>query len=254
VSDVPCQFLPWDSDFFGRRIARANFSRLTQKLIEDVYAWCEEHSIECLYLLADADDPDTIRLAEDHTFRLVEVRVTMERWLKDWNPTSRPKASAAVRVRPATEADIPVMRLTARNSYVDSRFYFDTCFPESLCQEYYATWIENSVKGYADMVLVAEAGGKYFGYITGKLEKEHLHAQFVLIGVEENARRFGVGQELFRCGLDWFVNHGAEYVWVATQGRNLSAQRLIYRDGFLTRQVQLYYHKWFSSCPSSFNP
>jgi hypothetical protein len=32
---------------------------------------------------------------------------------------------------------------------------------------------------------------------------------------------------------------------VVTQGRNSKAQRLYERCGFLTRSVQLWYHRWF---------
>jgi len=32
---------------------------------------------------------------------------------------------------------------------------------------------------------------------------------------------------------------------VVTQGRNLAAQRLYQRNGFVTASLQLWYHRWF---------
>ena len=32
---------------------------------------------------------------------------------------------------------------------------------------------------------------------------------------------------------------------VVTQGRNIAGQRLYQRCGFLTRSVELWYHKWY---------
>jgi GNAT superfamily N-acetyltransferase len=244
----PCQFLQWDTDFFGHRIARVNGQRLDRDCVEAIYAWCEDQAIECLYFLAASDDPQTIRLAEDHDFRLVEVRISLERSLKDWDPETRPKAAEDVFVRPVRPEDIPILQGIAGHSYIDSRFYFDKCFPQEKWQAYYETWVRKSCEGGADLALVAEKDGQVVGYITGLVSKDKPQGQYELTGVEPAVRRAGVGQELFRSGLDWYVRSGVEYIWVDTQGRNVVTQRMIQRHGFLTRSCQLYYHKWFSSC------
>ncbi len=83
------------------------------------------------------------------------------------------------------------------------------------------------------------------GYITGLVDKENNTGIYELTGVRESARRSGVGQELFRSGLDWYVRNNVPSIWVATQGRNVTTQRMIQRHGFLTKSCQLYYHKWF---------
>jgi GNAT superfamily N-acetyltransferase len=128
---------------------------------------------------------------------------------------------------------------------VDSRYYFDQNFSEEKWQSFYATWVKKSCEGGADLALVAEKDGDVVGYITGLVDQEKNQAIYELTGVRESARRFGVGQELFRSGLDWFVNHSLDYIWVATQGRNVTTQRMILRHGFLTKSCQIYYHKWF---------
>lgn len=244
-----CQFLDWDTEFFGFRIARVISHHLTEQLLEEILAWCASHTIECLYFLANADDPTTIRIAEDCGFRLVEIRLIMERWLTDWNPETRPKASKEITIRHARAEDIPTLQEIAKTSYPDSRFYFDPCFTETQWREYYATWIRKSCEGGAELALVAELNGKVVGYITGKLEAQNRkHAQYELTGVKPEVRGSGIGQELFRSGLDWFARAGVEYVWLATQGRNIATQRMVQRNGFITRSCQLYYHKWFSPC------
>jgi dTDP-4-amino-4,6-dideoxy-D-galactose acyltransferase len=244
----PCQYLEWDSQFFEQRIARVTGARLDPQLIRSIYDWSESNAISCLYFLADSNDPQTIRLAEDHGFRLVEVRFTLERGLKDWDPETRSHEAPEVMVRFAHPEDIPTLQEIARSSYVDSRFYFDKCFPEEKWQAYYATWVKKSCTGGAELALVAEKDGEVVGYITGLVSKDKPEAQYELTGVKESARRFGVGHELFRSGLDWFAQNGVEYLFVVTQGRNVSTQRMIQRHGFITRSCQLYYHKWFRPC------
>ena len=245
----PCQFLQWDTDFFGHRIARVNAIQLDEKLVEAIYAWSEQNHIDCLYFLADSEDIDTIRLAEELDFRLVEIRLNMERWLKDWEPASRPRSAPDITIRQGRPEDIPVLQEIARHSYYDSRFYFDKCFSEASWQAYYATWVKKSFEGGAQIALVAENDAGILGYITGLIDPhEPSKGQYELTGVHPTARNLGAGNELFRSGLDHYVQAGVEYVWLATQGRNIPTQRMVQRNGFITRSCQLYFHKWFAFC------
>jgi GNAT superfamily N-acetyltransferase len=241
----PCQFLEWDTNFFGFRIARTNTDRLNPEFLVSVLDWCQLNTIECLYFLTDSDDNQTIRLVEDNGYRLVEIRNTFEYWLKDWDPETRLKASDKVNIRPVRDKDIPVLQSIARYSYKDSRYFFDPKFTKEKCQEYYATWIKNSCAGRAEMVLVAEINDQIVGYITGNREKKHPEGRLELTAVLPEYRRHGVGQELFRSALDWYARSGVEHISVATQGRNIKTQRMIQRHGFLSHSMQLFYHKWF---------
>jgi GNAT superfamily N-acetyltransferase len=245
-NDAPCQFLEWDSDFFGFRVARATVNRLDAQTTEAMLAWCEEQGITCLYFLANADDPPTIRQAEDHGFRMVEVRLTFERRLKGWDPKTRPKAAEDVHIRPVQPEDIPTLQELATNSYINTRFYFDDRFPERKCQQLYQAWVRRSCEGAAQMALVAEADDRILGFITGYRDQDEPRGQFDLTAVRHEVRRAGIGHELFRSGLDWYVRSGVEYIWLVTQGRNIPTQRMVLRHDFLPRDCQLYYHKWFS--------
>jgi len=244
-STPACQFLDWDSEFFGHRIARVNGTRLEPDLLRSILDWCGQNAIECLYFLAESDDPQTVWLAQEQHFHLVEIRITLERSLKDWDPETRPRASEEVLIRFAEPADIPALQDIARTSYVDSRYYFDKNFSEESWQSYYATWVKKSCSGGADLALAAVKDGEVIGYITGLVDRETNQGIYELTGVRESARRSGVGQELFRSGLDWYVRNNVPGIWVATQGRNVATQRMIQRHGFLTKSCQLYYHKWF---------
>ena len=240
----PCQFLQWDTDFFGYRIARIEVHKLEAEQMDAIELWSRHHSIDCLYFLAESNDPQTIRFAENSGFRLVEIRITFERMLNNWDPETRPRTAEDVLIRKFRSEDLPILKRIARNSYVDSRFYFDDKFSEEKWQAYYETWVTKSCQGGADLVLVAEKEEEVVGYITGLIDKNTQEGIYELTGVKESARKSGVGQELFRSGLDWYVRSGVKSIWVATQGRNIPTQRMIQRNGFITRSCQLYYHRW----------
>ena len=242
MTEIPCQSLDWDSEFFGRRIARITTNRLRRETLERVLAWCEARSIECAYFLASADDDTTVRLAEDHGFQLVDLRVTLERSLAGATGDGTP--GEAMTTRLARSDDVPVLRAIARVNHRDTRFYHDANFPRERCDALYETWIERSCGGYADAVWVCERARRPVGYVSCHRVGERA-GQIGLLGVDPAVHGAGVGRRLVAAALDWFADLGAERVSVVTQGRNVRGQRLYQRAGFVTASLELLYHRWF---------
>jgi ribosomal protein S18 acetylase RimI-like enzyme len=237
---APCRLLDWDSAFFARRIARLEGSRLTPELAEDALTWSKTHGVDCLYFLAAADDPETVRIAEDHGFRQVDVRVTLRARLEN-----ELAPAPNVTTRPFASADLPALRALARVCHHDSRFYADPNFPRARCDDLYETWIDKSCHGYANAVLVVEDAGAAVGYVSCHLTDGGT-GQIGLFAVDAAHRGRGLGGALVTAALTWFAARSARSVTVVTQGRNVAAQRLYQRGGFTTDAVQLWYHKWLS--------
>ena len=239
-----CEFLEWDSSFFGLRIARAAGDILDAKRLAEMEGWCERQRIDCLYFLARPEDSNTSHFAEVSGFRLVDVRVTLE-----WEALPRPPVPTAVEdeagLRLARADDTAALQEAARRNHHDTRFYADERFPRHLCDLLYATWIARSLEGYADAVWVAEEAGKPVGYITCHLDRETATGRIGLMGVNDGMRGRGIGSLLVKGCAAWFREHGARIVKVTTQGRNLAAQRIYQRCGFVTASVGLWYHRWF---------
>lgn len=221
---------------------------LSRETLGAIESWVAREGVECLYLLADAADPVTARLAEESGFHLVDVRVTLER-RGGMTATSRgaDPPVAAARVRPATAADLPALRGLAAASHRDSRFYHDPHFDRGRCDELYATWIENSCADPAGIVMVAEIAGAEMvaGYVTATLAPGGGEGRIGLFAVGAAAQGQGVGGRLIAAAFDWFAVRGADPVTVVTQGRNVRAQRIYQRFGMLTRSVELWYHRWW---------
>lgn len=244
LESEPCRFLDWDTSFFGYRIARVTRARVDVEQARAILAWCQLHRIECLYFLAESGDRETIKVVEDHGFRLVDIRVTLDRSLRDWPERFEPDPASRVHIRQSRLADVPALEDIARASHGDSRFYFDEHFGRSSAAALYAIWIRQSCEGSAGAVYVAEVGGQLVGYVSCNLVPAQRTGQIGLLGVAGAAQGRGVGQALVHRALEWFADHDAETVAVVTQGRNTAAQRLYQRCGFVTRSVQLWYHRW----------
>jgi dTDP-4-amino-4,6-dideoxy-D-galactose acyltransferase len=234
-----CEYLEWDSEFFVRRIARANVSCLTKELVSEIDDWCYLHKIDCLYFLASSTDRQTFQLARDNQFLFVDDRVTLNLRLD----TLRDSGTPPPRIRVASENDIPALRAIARTSHRDSRFYYDGHFSDDLCDKLYETWIEKSCRGSADRVFVVESGNRPAGYLTCSLAGSG-SGHIGLLGVAENSRGDGIGKDLMSAAISWFAKQGVQNVTVVTQGRNAGAQRFYQRCGFTTLSVELWFHRW----------
>lgn len=247
-----CELLIWDTEFFGQRIGRIRGSRLDPESLGSVLRWSEENEIACLYFLADLSDSQTIRLAERYGFSLVDVRMTLERRLVLHKPPQTTSdVGESVTIRASIPADIPMLQALARNNHRDTRFYFDFHFPEERCGDLYDMWIRRSCEGYADWVWVAILDDTPVGYITCCLLKDRSEGQIGLMGVGAEGRGRGIGTRLVLAAIEWFVSQGVSTAVVVTQGRNVAAQRLYQSCGFVTRAVDLWYHKWFTESSSS---
>ena len=235
----PCEFLPWDTEFFRSRVGRVNANRLTVAGMRAALDWCKKNRIDGLCFLADSADSQTIRIAERNRFALVDIRVTLECLVQ--SDSGREDG----RIRLYHPDDLPALREIAEGAHHDSRFYSDYNFRRELCDEFYRTWITRDCEGYAQAVFVAEDGGEPAGYISCYLGENRI-GRIGLIGVAQRSQGKGLGTALIERALHWFAQQRIVVVSVVTQGRNVQAQRLYQRAGFVTANVQFWYHRWFT--------
>ena len=241
-SDI-CTYLEWDSAFFDGRIARANCVRLDQSKVSELLDWCGNHRIDCLYFLADRDDAETARIAQQNDFREVDVRLTLGRPINTGVRFSAPAPDS--RVRLARESDLAVLRQLARTLHPDSRFYYDEHFDRDRCGLLYAAWIDKSFSDPAQAVFVPEIDGQPVGYIT--CETRGPETQIGLLGVAPDYAGQGLGKALVQQFITWSALKGSRRAKVVTQERNGAAQGLYRHCGFLPASLQRWYHRWFTN-------
>ena len=230
-----CEFLEWDSKFFGLRIARAKGHVAGHDTVAKILDWCESEGIDCLYFLAQLRNKEV----ERRGFQLVDVRTTYSHKLEVSIPDGAPEAL----FRECRDGDIRLLELIARKSYADSRFFHDGHFPADQCENLFAAWIRHSCEGDAKFVWVAEKDGNAAGYVTCHLDDGAV-GRIGLVGVGENARGGGLGAGLVNRALRWFVDQDARVVRVVTQGRNEAAKGLYTSCGFTIESELVWYHWW----------
>jgi dTDP-4-amino-4,6-dideoxy-D-galactose acyltransferase len=228
------EILPWDTEFWGVRIARVEGGTMTVERAAEVDAWAAANDVACLYFLA-GEDAATAHAAEDAGYRLMDVRVGL----------ARPAAPGEddERVRPFETGDLEILRAIARTSHRATRFYADPRFPLDLCDDLYDVWITRSAEGWADAVFVAEHDGRQAGYLTVHAGEER--ASIGLFAVGEDARGSGLGAALVERGVAWAHEHGYGEIAVVTQGRSAAALRVYERRGFMVETLGFWFHRWY---------
>jgi len=237
-----CRLLDWDTEFFGRRIASFASVPKDRESFDRAIAWCVAEKIDCVYLLSELADLATRRAAEDHGFRLMDVRTTFE--LDMSRLRQKPGAASVASIRLACPEDLPHVRALAAKAHGGTRFWADERFPRDRCAELYSLWIEKSLGGEAQAVWVGGSEDRIDGYFTCVL-KDDGSGQLGLGAVAPEARGAGLGRALVERALAWFGEQGCARVGVVTQGSSLAAQRLYESAGFRIVSMQVWHHRWF---------
>ena len=236
----PIERLEWDSAFFGIPIGRISLSEACANQVADAVNWADGVGLECLYWLIDGHDLNSPKAAETCGFHLVDIRVTFEIPLPSRVQSNRTGARA---VRPLQPADLPDLLALARESHRQSRFFYDGHFSEAKCAAMYEDWIKQAMNGPPNTILVAEHEDQRAGYCVCHQTPEGF-GEIGLLAVAPDYHRRHIGTALVSAALDHFAAEGMSSSTVVTQGRNIAAQRLYQSCGFVTKSMDLWYHRW----------
>jgi ribosomal protein S18 acetylase RimI-like enzyme len=234
---APVERLGWDSEHFGREIARVRYEGLTPAVLETAVRQADRSAADCLYLLVPASDIPLITSAEALGFRCVDVRLTLTAEISDVRQGGESNG-----VRNFRQSDLARVIEIARAGHSATRFFRDPHFSRPDCQRLYERWIERSCAGWASFVLVGERQARADAYITCHQAGDG--ASIGLLAVSEEAQGMGMGAALVAAACARARRQGASGATVITQGANQAAYRLYQRLGFRLKSVELWFHRW----------
>ncbi len=250
------RFLEWDSRYFNLPFYRLEFAEWDEEVSDPPAEFAR--SLKMLtaelsdlhgryYLFSEVPSEDLIMLQGMGYAgaKLIETRLTYFRDdLQQFDWPNRFK------VRNATKADIPGLRkvaMEARNRF--DRFHAEPFFSQSVADEYLAKYIEHSVSGFADIVIVpAESEGLPGAFFTAKLTSAEDSSvglnlgRIVLVAVGEERRGWHLRlmSEMSFC----FKKFGVQVSFMTTQSTNRAtirnSEKLGYRYGRCTHVFSIH--------------
>jgi len=241
---APCELLDWDSRHFGFPIARVAGYALDAERARAIDEWCGDRGVRCAYLLADAEDDETARIAEQHNYRRVDERVTVRRSMEGVEKLAL-GGPEEMEIREATERELDSLRDLASRSHEGSRFYVDPGFPRERSDALYAAWVERGLRHPDHGLLVAMLGAEPAGYMVYSRRIFDGEGRGELGAVDERHRGQGIGRALHVAMLRRLRRRGAVTHRGILSGSNGPILRLHDRLGFWRDATEVWHHKWF---------
>ena len=217
----------FDSKIFGFRVAKilsindsikpSSVDQSIKDLIRDLI---KNKFVYATYRVAANKFP-LIHSLEKNGFILVDGLISLEVNIEDVVFEDVPE------VRIANKKDKKNLESIASSSFYLNRVFNDSVIPKNKANDFYKTWVGNSLSGKAaDLVLVWE-DNKIRGFTT--LEKS---GHIPLTAVSSEARGKGIAKKLTKATFPYFKKWKVKRILIETQMGNIPALRAYQASGF----------------------
>lgn len=250
---VFAEVLPWDTDFFGFKVARLNamipLSAPTYQVIPDMgiavdklIGLCKNRGVQYLFAPVDARDVAVARALTRRGFEIIESRLYGHRELIDFDPIDR------YDVRLAMENDVEALSDVAEsvvNPY--DRFHADPVMAGEPANRIMREWVRASIcDGFADGTMVPNVANPG-AFLT---IKDH-QARWERWGKAIGQAPFGAVHQSFR---GWYIKliseiciylreDGAEHFYMVSQATNNAVVRCWEKLGLRYGKNELIFRK-----------
>ena len=235
--------MDWDTKFWKKKICFIGPKRLTRNIIFRVNKFIKKNKVDMVQFLSHCHDADTVKIAEENNFGFKDIRITLEKDINiEKNKIIKPKK---ISFRKAKLKDFNTIKPIAKNSYLESRYYFDNFFSLQKVKNFYIGWLKKAILGTFDsFCLLICYKKKPIGFCTLKLEDNEAAIGLFSIAKKFQGRGFA---KLFLSAVDLEMEKlKIKTLKVVTQGRNYSALKAYQNSKFKISKTELWYHKWLS--------
>lgn len=229
---------PWDSEIYGMRMGRilaafgaqgASALPSRSDAVRQLMAHVQDVGYDFVDMQVHVADVATLHALEDAGFRITGTNLSLV-WDLSLPPAAMPQTPASIET--ASASDLEALGVMAQRSIPGhSRFVDDPQLPRGRAMDVIREWALNSVRGYADHVVLARLEGEIAGYCTWKIHRDSGRllggklAALDLTAVAPEARRMNVLSAMAHAGLEWARAEGCVGAEVWTHVLNTGMQR-----------------------------
>lgn len=245
--------LDWDSSIFKRNMWKMkviindslldNVNEIKSSFIED----CSSNNIDHISCQVKSNDYFTTELLGKLEFKIVDSIIRFGTKLDSKKTKDIISNKDTVNIRQYKIEDYEKVMAVAKKVFENypNRFFNDGEFNSEECKRMYIEWTKNSLKGFANIVIVSELSEKIIGFSTIKYKKpfsdEKIISEGQLSGVLSSYRGKGINTKMLKKRLD-IASQKADYYEVGTQIYNYASQRTFYKCGLKPIDTYFSFH------------
>jgi dTDP-4-amino-4,6-dideoxy-D-galactose acyltransferase len=230
------EHLDWDSSFFGFRIGRVSSHVVASEDVSRAARAADAGGFRCTYFLVPASDHALLGAAQEHGFVVRDVRVELE-------CAPHGHAISGNGLRRAGIDDLPALRPIAQSRFRGTRFFADPGFPAGRSSQLYVEWLTRALRESApDLTVLMTSDAS--GFVVCELTPAASTGTIVLIAVDSDFARRGIGKSLVAGAGALFGEASLTRATVVTQGHNVAALRLYGSQGYRVTRVDYWLHRW----------
>lgn len=245
MSDVVVIPRPLESALFGLSIASVNVSHVAD--VDTVVAQADEQAADMLVVRVPAQRVDVIQRLEASGAQMCDVLVTYESPLPV-RKTHGETGGSDMRVRHATEADLPTLHDIACRAFDDfpGHWHTDTRLQRSSANELYGRWVADLTRNaspVAPLLVLESETGVLAGFLA--LAQEAAGRWNVpLTAVDPPFRGKGLLRRMLIEASNRIADAGAVHFAYETQLTNWAASRVVSSLGFSPSSARFTFHLW----------
>lgn len=246
----------WDSEILEKKVGKISLYTLlspgeTRQFLQETYSALRETDFDFLFgrVPMESTKEALPALLTDNAI-LGDILITLgkniyeEKSLQEVDLARR--ADLVFRTGKITDEE-QLQKITF-SAYKHSHYFNDPKIPVKRAEAIYQQWIKNSLKGFADCVMVAEVAKEIVGYITLRTENlgERAFGVIDLIAVRESYRGQGIAKMLVAEGIKQLQGR-VDTLYVSTQASNLPALELYHVLRFERILTEATFHVWLKT-------
>jgi len=244
----------WDSKILNSNVAKLQLlvdSYLAKydftRFLKHIHNIAIDFGFDVIFSRVALSNIKIIQWMLEENYFLADILITLNKFIQKNTEVKDCTENKEICIDNASLKDEPHLIEITRGAYVFSHYYTDPHISFELAEKVYEEWIRNSLRGYADFIIVARHKGTVLGYVTCKLKKIYDKTLGIidLIAVRKDQRGKGIGSRLIDAALVRLANK-TQTIYVATQAQNISALRLYEKKGFRIISSEATLHKWLS--------
>ncbi len=249
--------LEWETGLYGKPMARLRYfmvrdphtaDAVSEALLTAARELAEAQGYTYLDLQVRVDDLTPVNAAVRCGFRLVATHLTLVHDLSRPVPPCPPTPATIELGRPEDVDELEAMAARCVPPY--SRYAVDPRLPRDKTPVVFGQWAANSVRGYAQLTLVARVDGVIAGYSAWRdnaAAAQYLGEKLAVSAVSSvvpEARRQNIFGAMLHACLQWHHERGYRYVEPVTHAINTGIQRASYSLGgrTLAARHSLHWH------------